>query len=129
MTTSEFLTVIGLIESHNNPNVALGDGGRALGRYQFHLCRLFDEANRYHLYPTVGETVDSFLTRVLTAIYEHRKTEGYSDIEIALFFHLGHFGSWDDKYACEFQDYSPQQEFEGEVYPAQVREALARREE
>jgi hypothetical protein len=99
-----------MTESVNDPDARLGDDGRALGRFQCHPDRLWSEAHRYQMQPRLGETWDSFITRVVTAMHAHWQTRGKADLEIAMFWHLGHFAApesidYDHEYAKRFSLY------------------------
>lgn len=108
--TMDFVTFaykLAVIESGNNPNVKLGDNGCALGRWQIHPDRLWDEAHHYGVAPQLDESWDSLVRRVLNAVFAARTKQGYSPIDIAMYWHLGHFtqpgdADWDTLYAERF---------------------------
>ncbi len=106
-TVEQFLDALAQVESANNPE-AWGDGGRAMGRWQVHPARLFDEARRYDLFPTNTETWDQFVKRVLIRIYNHYATR-IEARTIAMYWHLGHWvqpgeWGWDIQYEQKFND-------------------------
>ena len=107
-TVEEIARALAIVESNDNSNVPLGDGGRALGRWQVHPDRLFDEAKRFELTPHLGETWDSFVGRVLRAMIAH-ELQNWTPIEVAMFWHLGHRlhegeGDWDHAYGDKFSN-------------------------
>lgn len=107
MDFATFVHKLAVTESGDNPNIKLGDEGRALGRWQCHPDRAWDEAHRYGIAPHLGETWDSFIHRVLAAMYEARTKQGHSPTVIAMYWHVGHFtmpgdGDWDHDYAARF---------------------------
>lgn len=111
MTTAQFIHALGMTESINDPDVALGDNGRALGRFQVHPDRLWYESHRYDLQPLLSETWDSFITRVVEAMYANWQAKLKTALDIAMYWHLGHFATpnsmdWDSAYAKRFSDYA-----------------------
>lgn len=107
MDFATFAFKLAQVESANNPDAKLGDGGRALGRWQTHPDRLCDEAHHYGITPHLGETWDSLVRRVLDALFVARTQQGHSPITIAMYWHVGHFtlpgdGDWDAEYATRF---------------------------
>ena len=109
MTTQEFLYCLGRTESNNDPNVALGDGGRALGRFQVHPDWAWGYARRFGVQPALNETWDSFITRIVVAFYDHF-CGGMPALEVAMYFHVGHpvrpgDKDWDGDYAARFSGF------------------------
>jgi hypothetical protein len=114
MTTVQFLNALAMTESAND-SCALGDfdsehNPRAITRWQTHPDRLWNEAHIYHMQPRLSETWDSFVKRVLTAMHAHWQAKGKTDLEIAQFWHLGHFAApqsadYDHEYAKRFSQY------------------------
>lgn len=107
MTTVEFIRKLGKVETNNNPNAPLGDSGRAFGEFQVHPDRLWNEAHHYGITPKLGESWDSFVRRVLDAVFEARTKQGHPPDVIAMYWHVGHFtlpgdGDWDHAYAARF---------------------------
>jgi len=105
ITFDQFAEALGEIESENNPDVRMGDGHRAIGRWQCHIDRLFDEAKRHGLYPKLGEKFDDFVRRVLDCIFDAHPH--FSPVETAMYWHLGHYSfpaspDWDHGYANRF---------------------------
>jgi hypothetical protein len=110
MTVSQFLAVLAHTESKSNPNAPLGDDGRALGRWQVHPDWVWSTARRFSLQPLLNESWDRFVERLVTAFYKEH-SQYLSDIEVAMFFHLGHLESpdqsgWDKGYAERFEEYA-----------------------
>jgi hypothetical protein len=106
MTTQDFLYCLGKTESNDNPNVHLGDNGRALGRFQVHPDWVYTQSARFGLKPFLNETWDSFITRLVTAFYEHN-IQFIAPVDVAMYFHLGHrtpstAPDWDAEYAERF---------------------------
>jgi len=126
-TVEQFLEALAVVESSNNPE-AWGDHevvyprfsngaidtrvpkpnglARAMGRWQVHPDRLVFEAKRLNLWPTLGETYDSWVERILRAIFAEQ-TDRLLPNEIAMCWHVGHVLSaidpdWDAKYAARF---------------------------
>src|SRR5208337_2052747 len=109
-TVKQFLAALAVVESSNNPR-AWGDfltaaGSpmpadtndahtgclccpRAMGRWQVHPDRLVFEAKRLNLWPTLGETYDSWVERILRAIFAEQ-TDRLLPNEIAMCWHVGH---------------------------------------
>jgi len=105
-TVDQILQALAVVESSNNPD-AWGDGGRALGRWQVHPDRLWYEAHREGLQPSLGETWDSFVGRVLRAMIVRCIRAGHTAAQIAMYWHLGHYvesvdTDWDQRYAVRF---------------------------
>lgn len=104
-TVDQFLKALAVTESNDDPE-AWGDGGQAMGRWQVHPARLWQEMHTYTLTPTLTETWDQLIARVLRAMYA-RLTPQYDAVGIAMYWHLGHFGDsathdWDLKYQARF---------------------------
>ena len=102
---SQVIDALAVIESADNPH-AWGDGGRALGRWQVHPDRLWFEAAIYKLTPTLGETWDGFVGRVLRAMVTDALV-GRVPVAVAMYWHLGHWCAttapeWDWGYAAKF---------------------------
>ena len=107
MNIQDFLWCLGRTESNDNPNSPLGDGGRAAGRFQIHPDWMDTQEKRFGLRPELNETWDSLFTRLVTAFFEHYGAQ-MSDVEVAMYFHIGHRvlptdRDWDAKYAERFQ--------------------------
>jgi hypothetical protein len=110
MTTAEFLKVLGETESGDNPNAHLADAGRALGRFQIHPDWMDTQEKRFGIRPLLNETWDAFLTRLVTAFFNHY-VQDMEDVEVAMYFHLGHRATptdadWDKGYAERFQTFA-----------------------
>ena len=104
-TVDQFLKALAIVESRDNPE-EWGDAGRAMGRWQVHPDRLFDECARSKIEPKLGETWDQLVARVLRAMWTYHYPM-QDEVEIAMFWHLGHFSTptesdWDAKYAVRF---------------------------
>lgn len=110
MTPQQFAQIIAIIESGNISNPPLGDGGRAIGKYQMHPDFVFGWATRLGKLPMLGETWDSFFSRLIQGYYAFRVAGGYTPIQIAMSFHRGHPMREDspdwlaDDYAARFVD-------------------------
>lgn len=105
MTAKQFADALGVVESNGNPYAPMGDGGRALGRWQIHPDELWTWAHRLALAPELGETWDSFIERVVWGFYQFHTT--LSAVEVAMTWHIGHVVrendvEWDDAYADRF---------------------------
>ncbi len=110
MTTEQFLTCLAKTESNDNPNAPLGDHGRALGRFQTHPDWVWTQCKRFGIQPTLNETWDSFITRLVIAFFEHY-IQTMDEMEVAMYFHLGHHtkptdADWDSGYAERFQGFA-----------------------
>jgi hypothetical protein len=110
VNTADFLVCLGKTESHDNPNAPLGDAGRALGRFQVHPDWVHTQEVAFGLQPIVNETWDSFITRLVTAFF-NRHVKDMDEIEVAMYFHLGHHtlptdADWDAHYAERFQTFA-----------------------
>ncbi len=110
MTTQEFLHCLAMTESNDNPNAHLGDAGRALGRWQVHPDWIHTQEIRFGLQPALNETWDSFITRLVTAFFDHY-IQSMGEQEVAMYFHLGHRtlptgADWDAAYAERFQGFA-----------------------
>ena len=126
-TVEQFLKALAVVESSNNPE-AWGDRElpkgppptteqaaldairsglpRAMGRWQVHPDRLVFEAKSFNLWPTLGETYDHWVERILRAIFAEQ-TDRLLPVEVAMYWHLGHVTNevnldWDAKYAARF---------------------------
>src|SRR5208337_358137 len=126
-TVEQFLKALAVVESSNNAE-AWGDfvevkapspglvykttdagelkSAQAMGRWQCHADRLVFEATRLNLWPTLGETYDHWVERILRAIFAEQ-TDRLLPNEIAMCWHVGHVLSaidpdWDAKYAARF---------------------------
>lgn len=105
ITVDQFLNALAVVESSNDWE-AWGDGGRAMGRWQVHPDRLWQECRAGLIFPKLGETWDHLVERVLRTIctfYLDKVTPG----EIAMYWHVGHWckptdSTWDTKYAVRF---------------------------
>ena len=106
ITVDQFLKALAMVESSDDPE-AWGDGGRAMGRWQVHPDRLYQELKLGGLWPYLSETWDHLVARVLRRIcelYLPKVTPG----EIAMYWHVGHWCkpaglNWDAKYAARFE--------------------------
>ena len=104
-TVDQFLKALAVVESHDDPE-AWGDGGQAMGRWQVHPARLWQEMHANTIAPRLGETWDQLVGRTLRAM-AMKLWEKYSAVAIAMYWHLGHFcestaPEWDLKYAARF---------------------------
>ena len=107
MTPSNFATAIAIVESGNRSNPPMGDDGRAIGRYQMHPDWVMEWAVRLKLFPLLGETWDSFFTRLIQGYYTYHIGQGLTALEAAVSFHVGHIchegdDTWDAQYAKDF---------------------------
>lgn len=106
ITPEQFVRALALTESDDNPQ-AWGDAGRAVGRFQVHPDWVWTWAKHYGISPVVGDTWDSFVSRIVTA-FANDHLRYMKLTEVAMYFHLGHYGNpseydWDDAYAKRFQ--------------------------
>lgn len=106
VNAAQFAHTIAVIESNDNPNAPLGDAGRALGRYQVHPDWVWTQCRRLVTAPILNETWDSFIVRLVEGFYQ-LYSPAMPDVEVAMFFHLGHHahptdGDWDTHYAARF---------------------------
>ena len=111
MTTKQFLDALARTESVNDPR-ALGDfdsdlSPHAFGRWQIHADRLINLARRYNIWPTLGESHDSWHRRLMTAFYENYCSFKTPE-EIAVRHHLGHWAdpATDAAYVERFRKYA-----------------------
>lgn len=107
MSPQQFAHAIAIVESNDNPNAPLGDAGRALGRWQWHPDAVWGWAVRLSVVPTLNETWDSFLYRLLLRHYVFHSQQGLTDVQCAMAFHEGHIVKegdvdWDTGYAARF---------------------------
>jgi len=103
----DFLHCLAMTESNDDPDAPLRDGGRALGRFQIHPDAMDTMEKRFGIRPALNETWDSFLTRLVTAFVGFYQGQ-MSDIEVAMYFHLGHHArptddDWDKEYQQRFE--------------------------
>jgi hypothetical protein len=110
MNTDDFLTCLAETESGDHPDVHLGDAGRAFGRWQVHPDWVWTQCRRFGIQPTLNETWDSFIRRLVTAFFEHY-IQTMDESEVAMYFHLGHHTlptdtDWDAGYAERFQGFA-----------------------
>lgn len=126
-TVEQFVDALAMVESSGNP-FAWGDDvlvdrppqcstergsdpkksrvPAAMGRWEVHADRLFDEADSFQLRPLVGEPYDSFVRRIVGAIAAmFVAPEGA--VSTAMYWHLGHWSDpksddWDLNYATKF---------------------------
>lgn len=104
-TVDQFLKALAVVESHDDPE-AWGDAGRAMGRWQVHPDRLWQEMHTYTISPVLGETWDQLVARVVRAMFNFFQAEKPPE-QIAMYWHLGHWWGpthedWDKKYAARF---------------------------
>jgi hypothetical protein len=104
-TVDQFLKALAVVESKDNPE-AWGDGGQAMGRWQVHPARLWVEMHGNIVNPTLTETWDQLVARVLRNIWS-KYAATREPVAIAMYWHLGHFcestaPEWDLKYAARF---------------------------
>jgi len=104
-TVDQFLKALAVVESSDDPE-AWGDAGRALGRWQVHPDRLWQEMHTYLIVPKLGETWDQLVAAVVRAMYA-AESRNHTPAEIAMYWHLGHFQDpgvpdWDQKYSARF---------------------------
>lgn len=109
MTLEKFLHTLAMTESNNNADVELGDGGRALGRFQVHPDWVFTQSKKFKKEPNLNETWDSFITRLVSAFFNQFQL--LRPVYIAMHFHLGHASfewsdDWDKEYAARFLKFS-----------------------
>lgn len=105
MTAQEWVSAIGEVESNNNPNAPLGDGGEAQGRWQIHPSWWDTWQPRSGIRATNRDTWDSWQIRVLEWFFNYHPT--LQPVVLAMYFHLGHFATptdpdWDTDYAARF---------------------------
>ena len=110
MNTTDFIYCLAMTESKNDPFVHLGDGGRALGRFQVHPDWVWTQCSRFGMKPELNETWDAFVTRLVVAFFNHYALS-MDDLGVAMYFHLGHrtdptAPDWDAPYAERFQTYA-----------------------
>ena len=106
ITVDQFLKALAVVESSDDPE-AWGDCGRAMGRWQVHPDRLWYEVNAGRIPPTLGETWDQLVGRVLRTIFAFYVGK-VSPGELAMYWHVGHWvkpgdSTWDAKYAARFE--------------------------
>jgi len=104
-TVDQFLKALAVVESSDDPE-AWGDCGHAMGRWQIHPSRLWSELHGYTITPTISETWDQLVARILIATF-NKFSATSSPARIAMYWHLGHWTSsdepdWDAKYAARF---------------------------
>lgn len=104
-TVYQFLKALAVVESSDDPE-AWGDGGRAMGRWQVHPARYYDEIKRWELVPEVSATWDQIVAIILREVWEEWSPH-WSPVQIAMYWHLGHRSfetdaDWDPKYAARF---------------------------
>jgi hypothetical protein len=110
LTVEEWIDALGKTESNSAPNAPLGDGGRAMGRWQVHPDWLWGWASHYGILPKLSETWDEFVRRILERFaYDHLGWLG--DVRSAMYFHIGHIAketdpSWDKDYAKRFSNFA-----------------------
>lgn len=127
VTVEQFLRALAVVESSDNPE-AWGDHvvqadecarlgidpdspkapklAQAMGRWQVHPDRLVFEAKRLDLWPTLGETYDHWVERILREIWAD-VTASTPEVETAMYWHkqltiTDADPRWDAKYAAKF---------------------------
>jgi len=95
-----------LVESGGDA-FAWGDDGRAIGLWQVHPSWVFDWAGRLRLSPLVDERWNDFVQRLVIAFFEYHPADGFTPVQVAMHFHLGHIvyegaSTWDVAYAERF---------------------------
>ena len=88
----------------------LGDGGRAIGRWQLHPDWMHTQEVRFGLQPKLNERHDDYHYRLVFAFVDHYLGT-MDDLGVAMYFHLGHRAlptdaDWDQKYAERFQTFA-----------------------
>jgi hypothetical protein len=77
---------LALVESRDNPNVALGDNGRAAGRWQIHPS--FYDTWREPVPFGQEPTWDDMFSLALKKFYDKAVADGIDDADAAVGFHL-----------------------------------------
>lgn len=100
------IEALALTESMNSPNAALGDDGRAMGRWQVHPDWVDTWSKHYDIWARENETWDSRIERLVNAFIEDHR-QFMSLVAVAMYFHLGHRAistdkDWDADYAKKF---------------------------
>lgn len=104
-TVEQFLKALAVVESKDDPE-AWGDAGRAMGRWQVHLSKLWVYATAYYLSPGIEETLDQFVASILRCMFvDYSNT--LSPVEIAMLWHVRYLvkaggKDWDLKYEARF---------------------------
>lgn len=67
-----------------------------------HPAFLMEWATDCKIFPTVNETLYSWQMRIAAAFCDYHQKRGFSDVEIAVLYHLGHLSSpdqpdWNDE--------------------------------
>lgn len=101
VTADQFIAALAEVESSNSWR-AWGDAGQAMGRWQIHPARFWDESRHYGDAPNVTETWDAYVRRLVAARFLELTAQGMTPVRIAMFWHLGNFKQWDDSYAARF---------------------------
>ena len=107
VTPSQFAWAIGVIESGSNA-LRWGDFvgtpslPQACGRYQIHPAELWTWAMRLRCFPSVGDTWDAWMQRIVEGFYTYHQAQGLTDVEIGVCWHLGHIAlptdpDWNDE--------------------------------
>ena len=104
-TVDQFLKALAVTESNDDPE-AWGDGGQAMGRWQVHPARLWQDMHTHGITPTLSDTWDQLVARVLRAMYAAYEWQ-LNTVVIAMYWHKGHFviagqPEWDATYAARF---------------------------
>ena len=81
---------------------------RAMGRWQVHPDRLWDESHRLNVEPRLGESWDEFGGRVVTKLFS-LYLPSWSAVYIAMYWHLGHWSTsiqpdYDAAYAVKYEN-------------------------
>ncbi len=106
MNPAAWVRALQLTESDGQLNPPVGDDGRAFSSFQVHVDWLWEWAKRLSIEPLLGEKLESFVGRVVTAFaYYH---VNWNAIHLAMYFHLGHPSDptqpdWDVHYAERFE--------------------------
>lgn len=104
--SQDILEALAIVESSDNPDAPLGDGGRAAGRWQIHPIFLAEmmktEDADQPLWELFYGTWDEVFHRFLTGWVVRQLRRGLEPVRIALYFHLGHQGEIDLDYARKF---------------------------
>jgi hypothetical protein len=110
MTAEQFISALAGTESDDDVNAPLGDDGRAIGRFQAHPDWICTYAKLFNRFALLDETVDSWITALVTLFWK-RYSPKNTPIEVAMWFHLGHFATeessdWDAAYAERFNQWA-----------------------
>lgn len=110
VTAEEVVQALAIVESGSNPDVVLGDGGYAMGRWQIHpiwLAEMLDaewRGGNGRPWMLLRGSWDAAFRCILGRWVQARLTDSMEPLSVALWFHTGQRGVRDNPYAERFSE-------------------------